>query len=342
MKTKYLILVAALACTTTSWAQNNLQKFAQFDKKTTQGPIQERNDFQGPGTVEQELKERLLPTLLEAGFNAKYYNQDGEQSVDFKYKDKNYWYTVDKVTNGAIGLTLNTNSLKMYSDDGALKYSEEAVLEAINEINNKYFSMKMYYNRQKGNIRICQQTLITTAGAVSQEIVKKSLDDMEAAWEEYVRFYKDIAGDNADINTSEQPGVGVVFQDKPISKLNVSEVILESVDGNGNNLAFIRNGSIAHKDIQFIHPILVCSSSEVKQFDIDIKIINDKGEMLRYEDETEVTIKGQADIKKKGKEFECSMGAFGSPDYNDWVKGTYTVEVYEDGAKVATEQFTIK
>ena len=162
---------------------------------------------------------------------------------------------------------------------------------------------------------------------------------MDNAWLYYDRAYKDISGDEGVVNNPERPGNGVVFQQKSVSKVSVQDIFLESVDGNDNKLASIENGRIAHNKMQFIRPIIVCTALEADKYVLDVKIINDKGYMLQYEDTPNFTISGPVEIKKK--QVEASVGTFGSPDYNDWAKGTYTVEVYEGESLLKTTTFTI-
>ena len=79
MKTKYIILAAALICSTAAFAQNNQR--AKFSNELNQGVSNQAQ--MAPGTPEQELRDNLVPILKQAGLNAKYYDQDGEKSVDF-------------------------------------------------------------------------------------------------------------------------------------------------------------------------------------------------------------------------------------------------------------------
>ena len=164
---------------------------------------------------------------------------------------------------------------------------------------------------------------------------------MQNAWDYYERAYKEISGNENVVDNPNQPGTGVVFQQKSVSKVSVQDIILESVDGNYNKLASIVNGRIAHNKMQFIRPIILCTALEADKYVLDVKIINDKGNMLQYEDTPNYTIRGFVDIKKKDKQTEVFVGTFGSPDYNDWAKGTYTVEVYEGECLLKTTTFTI-
>ena len=112
-------------------------------------------------------------------------------------------------------------------------------------------------------------------------------------------------------------------------------------DGNDNKIADIANGRIPRNKMQFIRPIIECSALEADKYILDVKIFNDKGLMLQYEDTPNFTISGPVDIKKKDKQYEASVGTFGSPDFNDWAKDTYEVEVYEGESLLHTSKFTI-
>ena len=336
MKTKYIILAAALICSTASFAQKT-----KFNNELNQGLS--NSGQQISGTIEEELRDKLMPVLRQVGSvsNLRYYGNTADKSVDFKYKNKDYWYSAEKSSNGVVELLLTRNGRKMYSDDNKKMYNEDAVLQAINEVNNKYFSVKMYYDRSKGSIRICQQTFVKSTSSITPEAVIRSLDEMDNAWQYYERTYLEISGDEKIVDNPEEPGNGVVFQQKSVSKLSVQNVIFESVDGNDNKIADIENGRIAHNKMQFIRPIIVCSALEADKYILDVKIFNDKGLMLQYEDTPNFTISGPVDIKKKEKTVDASVGTFGSPDFNDWAKGTYKVEVYEGESLLHTSTFTI-
>lgn len=335
MKTKYIILAAALICSTATFAQDGQRN--KFNNQLNQGLS--NSSQQSQGTIEQELRDKLIPILRSASLNdARYFDQNGEKSVDFTYNGKNYWFTADRGAQGTIELTLTRNGKKMYNDDKTLMYNEVAVLQAINEINTKYFSIKMYYDQSEGGIRICQQTTVRTVSSLAPEAIKKNLKDMENAWEEYSRFYSKYSGDEPVQDNPNAPGT---FQEKPISKVTVQSIVIESVDGNGNKLAQVENGRIVHNKMQFIHPTIICSSSEPNTYDIQIKVIDEKGVVQHYPDNPNITMSGSVELKKKDKQYEAALGNFGSPDYKDWKKGKYTVEVYENEAKIYTTEFTI-
>ena len=150
--------------------------------------------LQETGTIEQELRDKLLPVLLESGLDATYNLEGGKPTVDFTYKDNKYWYTAEKDANGIIKLALTRNSKNMYGADGSKMYDENAVLDAVNKINSKYPSLKMYYDRNKGNVYILQYTLLSSISLITKDIIEKSLYDMKSAWEGYDRVYRDLTG----------------------------------------------------------------------------------------------------------------------------------------------------
>ena len=200
MKTNFYILAAALICSMAIFAQNT-----KFHNDLGQGLSNSAQQTQG--TIEQELRDKLLPILKAASLNdARYFDQNGEKSVDFKYNGNDYWYTADRGSQGTIELTLTRRGKRMYNEEETKMYNEEAVLQAINDINSKYFSMKMYYDRAQGGIRICQQTIVRTVGSLSPEAVKSSLIEMESAWKEYDRLYNDYVGSGAVVDTPNAPG----------------------------------------------------------------------------------------------------------------------------------------
>ena len=336
MKTKYFILAAALVCSTATFAQQT-----KFHNELGQGLSNPAQQTQG--TIDEELGEKLFNILKQVGgvANLKYYGNTADKSVDFTYKNNNYWYTAENGSNGVLELVLTRQGKRMYSENNKKMYNEEAVLQAINDVNCKYKTVKMYYDRNKGAIRICQQTFVRSTSSLSPQAVLRSLDEMQNAWEYYDRAYKDISGDENIVDNPEEKGNGVIFAQKSVSKVSVQDILLESVDGNDNKLASIENGRIAHNKMQFIRPIILCSALEADKYVLDVKIVNEKGYMLQYEDNPDFTISGPVEIKKKEKQIEAYVGTFGSPDYNDWAKGTYKVEVYEGESLLKTTTFTI-
>ena len=120
MKTKYIILAAALICSTASFAQKT-----KFNNELNQGLS--NSGQQISGTIEEELRDKLMPVLRQVGgvSNLRYYGNTADKSVDFKYKNKDYWYSAEKGSNGVVELLLTRNGRKMYSDDNKKMYNED-------------------------------------------------------------------------------------------------------------------------------------------------------------------------------------------------------------------------
>ena len=348
MKAKYLILVAALVCTTTSWAQNDLQKFAQFDKKSTQGPAQQAPSVsQKAGSDIEEFGK--LEDILKGtnGISDVLYNGD-EKTLDFTYNKEDYWYTIDSNKDGVIDLKLNRRGLKAYDDDHNLKFVESAVMDAMNEVNQDFFSVKMYYDREKGSIKLCQQLFVKTTAVITPNIVLKSVAEMEKAWKAYGKAYekfsKDVQPEKAE-KKSEQAdnGKGVVFEDAPVTGLNVVKISLDVLDPNEEIVGdLVDRENISSDKVFYVRPVLTLRSNESATYNLQIKIKNENGDVLHMANgNPDVTIEYGVDVKKK-KEQDCVFPKFGSNKPGSWNKGVYKVEVYDGDIQLGRMQFTIE
>lgn len=348
MKTKYLILVAALACTTTSWAQSDLQKFAQFDKKSTQGPAQQAPSVsQKAGSDIEEFGK--LEDILKGtnGISDVLYNGD-EKTLDFTYNKEDYWYTIDSNKDGVIDLKLNRRGLKAYEDNGELRFVTAAVMDAMNEVNQDFFSVKMYYDREKGSIKLCQQLFVKTTAVITPNIVLKSVAEMERAWKAYGKAYekfsKDVQPEKAEKkNEQADNGKGVVFEDAPVTGLNVVKISLDVLDPNEEIVGdLVDRENISSDKVFYVRPVLTLRSNESATYNLQIKIKNENGDVLHMASgNPNVTIEYGVDVKKK-KEQDYKFPKFGSNKPGSWNKGVYKVEVYDGDIMLSRMQFTIE
>lgn len=349
MKTKYLILVAALLCSTATWAQNkNKNRFENELGKATQGSVQQSpvadqktgSDIEEFGKLEDILKG--TNDVSEVSYN------NEAKSLDFMYNGELYWYTIESNKGDFLELKLNRKGLKAYDDDNNPKYATVAVMDAMNEVNQDFFAMKMYYDRGKGSIRICQQSFVKTTAVITPNIVLRSVAEMEKAWKAYGKAYekfsKDVQPEKAEKkNEQADNGKGVVFEDAPVTGLNVVKISLDVLDPNEEIVGdLVDRENISSDKVFYVRPVLTLRSNESATYNLQIKIKNENGDVLyKAGGNPNVTIEYGVDVKKK-KEQNCVFPKFGSNKPGSWNKGVYKMEVYDGDIMLGRMQFTIE
>ena len=349
MKTKYLILVAALLCSTATWAQSkNKNRFEDELGKATQGSVQQSPaaDQKAGSDIEEfgKLEDILKGTN---GISDVLYNGD-EKTLDFTYNKEDYWYTIDSNKDDVIDLKLNRRGLKAYEDNGELRFVTAAVMDAMNEVNQDFFSVKMYYDREKGSIKLCQQLFVKTTAVITPNIVLKSVAEMEKAWKAYGKAYekfsKEVQPKKAEKkNEQADNGKGVVFEDAPLSNLDVLNISLDVLDPREEIIEDLKDGEDVSSDkVFYVRPVLTLRSNESATYNLQIKIKNENGEVLyKAGGNPDVTIEYGVDVKKK-KEQNFEFPKFGSNKPGSWNKGVYKVEVYDGDIQLGRMQFTIE
>ena len=311
--------------------------------------------------IDTELKGTLAQTLQGMGYNLKFAKSDN--SLNFKHEDVTYWYTINRINDNTLVLTLNRKVLESDENNPA---QIGPALKACNEVNLSQLYFKMYHKermiegKKVDAFYLIHQIFIKSCSQLTPEEINDDIKAMadaskqfDAAYDKF-RATEQLEKENVKklIETNKKAAAEeeekqedvIYITDTPPAKLTLTDMKVCSVDAKDKELSKA-DTSVRSEDAKYICPVITVNAEEPGTYDIKVKIYNDKNKILLYKDQ-KYTIEKPIDVKRGGKDFEYSLDKFGTNDGKMWTKGTYKVELFfeEEGKlkDLGTKTFEIK
>ena len=144
--------------------------------------------------IDTELKGTLAQTLQKMGYELIFAKSDN--SLEFKHEDVYYWYTIARLNNNTLVLTLNR---KVLESDENNPVQIGPALKACNEVNLSQLYFKMYHKermiegKRVDAFYLIHQVFLKSCSELTPEIIKADIKEMGEASELFKVAYTAFA-----------------------------------------------------------------------------------------------------------------------------------------------------
>lgn len=293
-------------------------------------------------------RENLISLLKNNGYNYAFDKTD--QSVTFRYSDKQvYWITLQSVNNGkGLGMQINRRG---FSLKGEKPYLIEPSQVAMDKVNAQYPAVKMFFE-DSTRVVLCEQLFVESIKSLNIETLRLYLNAFDGAaqtfekeYEVAAKAYRALKEKARELEEAAHPKKApedsvIVVEQKERSILSVESFAICNL-GNGGNVINDYGEMIRANDALFLRPRITVKSPEKGVFTFNVRITNSKGTPILPSHDSKYTITTQVKIEKANKSYDVEFKEFGTPKGGIWKSGNYTIEFFEGDKYLYEGTFSI-